>query len=137
MRTNQIKFVLCSTSRQGSVIVIFVLKFKQGVTKEYAISVLKHAAERGNLGPLKVNGSSIAATERYDFERTSTTTRPTPGNPQVGVSRYISDKRGSVKKKKTFLGFESSKSSSCHSLALFFKINTLILDWLYVISTML
>lgn len=94
MRIDQIKIVICSTSRQGSVIVIFVLKFKQGVTKEHAISVLKNAAERGNLGPLKVNGSSIAATERYDFKSTSTTTRRTPGNPQGGVRRYISDKRG-------------------------------------------
>ena len=48
--------------------------------------MLKAAAESGNLGAFEVNGSSIVATEEYDFKNTPTTTRSTPGN-----KRYISD----------------------------------------------
>ena len=75
------KYILCLNSRPGSVIVTFVLTFKERVTEEHVISLLKAAAESGNLGAFKVNGSSIVATEKYGFESTSTTTRPTPANP--------------------------------------------------------
>ena len=42
--------------------------------------MLKEAAESGNLGAFKVNGSSIIATEEYGFKKTPTTARSTPGN---------------------------------------------------------
>ena len=55
--------------------------------------MLKAAAESGNLGAFKVNGSSIVATEDNDFKSPPTTTRPTPGNPPgKGVLSYISDR---------------------------------------------
>ena len=43
------------------------------------MSMLKAAAESGNLGAFKVNGSSIVATEEYGFKSTPTTTGPTSG----------------------------------------------------------
>ena len=55
--------------------------------------MLKAAAESGNLGAFKVNGSSVVATEDNGFKSPPTTTRPTPGNPLgKGVLRYISDR---------------------------------------------
>ena len=41
--------------------------------------MLKAAAESGNLGAFKVNGSSIVATEDNGFKSPPTTIRPTPG----------------------------------------------------------
>ena len=70
-------------SRPGSLIVILVLMFKQPVTEEYPISVLKKAAGSGNLGVFQVNSSSIKATEEHGFKSAPATSQPTPGDSTV------------------------------------------------------
>ncbi|XP_068699753.1 fibroblast growth factor receptor 3-like [Montipora foliosa] len=52
----------------GSVIVKFVLIFKQCVSTDHAISILKAAVDNGKFGPFTVNTKSIMASEKDEFQ---------------------------------------------------------------------
>ena len=77
-----------SSFRPGSVIVKFVLIFKQSVSNDHATSILKAAVDNGKFGPFTVNTKSIMASEKDEFQIIYITSIPSSGNRLVARSFF-------------------------------------------------